>query len=688
LSEEIVLRLLLCLSLAFVLTSCSRPLEPSRPAAARDVNIVLVTLDTTRPDYLSCYGGRASTPNLDALAARGVLFTQAVVQVPLTLPSHACILTGSYPQVHGIRDNGGFSLAPGVPTLASLASEAGMDTAAFVGAAILNRRHGLDLGFRTYSDDMKEQEQSSKLPGVVAEIPAREVSNRAIAWLQSKASQAGADGPERPFFLWLHYYDPHVPYDPPQPERTLYADDPYAGELAYTDGQLGRVFDWLRSNGQEANTLIVVMADHGESLGEHGEYTHGVFLYDSTVHVPLIIAGPGVPGGKTATQQVRSIDILPTVTEYLGIPDGGRSQGTSLLPLLTSGRPVRTTYSYMETLYPKTAMGWSELRGVRDGAWKLILAPRSELYDLTADRAESRNVIGEFGPEAERLKKRAWDVGGDPDELGSLQASPLDDRTRRELESLGYVNVSRPREIRIDMSGPDPKDRVRVLEVAEKTADLVNHDQYKAAVPLLLPAIKSDPQNPMLYSRLALCYERTGQYRKAIEVYGDAIRHQADNDYTYSELGELYVRVGDLSKAVAAMERASQLNPSNLQNLTNLATAYLQLGRPAEAEKAAAAVLAHNPQDAGASNLLGLIAVSRGDGNQARVQFEKALRNDPDFADAYLNLGVLAEKAGQPQLAANYFRQFLAKASKEKHAELMPKVAQAIADLEGNAGGS
>jgi choline-sulfatase len=672
-----------CFVSALLLASCSQK-ETPRATPARDVNIVLITLDTTRPDYLSCYDGtRGSTPHLDSLAERGALFTDAVVQVPLTLPSHACILTGAYPQIHELRDNGGFVLKEGLPTLATVASEAGLRTGAFVGAAILNRRYGLNRGFATYSDDMGAEQESEKTPGIMAEVQAEVVTRRAVEWLDSAAAQGIGTTPGKRFLLWLHYYDPHFPYDPPEPFRSRFKADPYAGEVAYTDDQVGLLLKWLKTKNLEDQTLIIAMSDHGESLGEHGEHTHGVFLYDATMRVPLIIAGPGITPGRSVGQQVRSIDIFPTIADYLGVDNGGRSQGESLMPLLTAGRAVRTTYSYMETLYPRTSMGWSELRGVRAEDWKYIAAPKPELYRLSDDPAESRNVLNENPAEVERLRKRVWEVAGSPESLESLQSAPLDDRTRRELESLGYVTVNRKREIRIDMSGPDPKDRVKVLQIMEKTGEMINNDRYRPAIPLLSGILDADPQNPMLYTRLALCYERTGQYLKAIEVYHKAIERKVESDQTYAELGELYVRLERLDEAVPAMERASEMNPSNLQNLTNLATAYLHLGRTQDAERTLRGVLTQDSEYPEAHNIFGVLAVARGDGNLARVHFERAVQSNPYLAEAYLNLGLLAEKAAQPQQAAAYYEQFLQKASPDKHREVIPKVREALAGLKG-----
>ncbi len=670
-----------CLLAVSLLASCSRE-EKSRPSV-RDVNVLLITIDTIRADHVSASEGGA-TPNLARLAARGALFEQAVVHVPLTLPSHACIMTGAYPETHGIRDNGGFLLDKDVPTLAGEAKTAGWRTAAFVGAAILNRRFGLNRGFDVYNDDTAEEKRLKKLPGVVSEIRAEVVSRRGIEWLESGYGAGVGRDTGRRFLLWLHYYDPHVPYDPPEPFRSRFPKDPYTGEIAYTDAQVGRVLDWLRTKNLENQTLVFVLGDHGESLGEHGEYTHGVFLYDSTMRVPMVVAGPGIAPGQRFRQQVRAIDVMPTILGYLGLSKGPRAQGESLVPLLTEDRAVRATYSYMETLYPKTAMNWSELRGVRAEDWKLVVSPKPELYQLGQDPGEKLNVISQHPQEADRLQKRVWEVAGQSEVAKTVQAAPLDDQTRRELESLGYVNVHRQKEIRIDMSGPDPKDRVEVLEVMEKTGQMMNHDRFQEALPSLVRAIELDPHNPMLYSRLALCYERTGQYRKAMAVYRESIERDLTSDTTYSELGELHVRMGQIKEAISAMEQASKMNPANLQNLTNLANAYLQSGKPQDAERTLAAVLAQRPSHAEAHNLMGILLISRGQAVAARTHFEQAVAGDPELAEPYMNLGLLAQNAGQTAEAIKYYSLFLEKAPPRQYAAVIPQVRSALADLRGN----
>ena len=500
-------------------------------------------------------------------------------------------------------------------------------------------------------------ESEGLLPGVVAEIRGDAVTERALEWLERHHDGSGRSASGKNFFLWVHYYDPHFPYDPPMPFKARYSKDLYSGEVAFTDAQVGRLLQWLAGHGLNEKTLIVLMADHGESLGDHGEYTHGVFLYESTMHIPLIIAGPGIPQGQVVQQQVRSIDIMPTVADFLHVSPGDKVQGTSLWPLLTSGKEVPSHYSYMETLYPKTSMGWSELRGMRTDQWKMIAAPKPELYRLDEDRLEKQNVKDRYPADADHLEKKIWEVAGPPGSLGKLERQPVDDETLRQLQSLGYASAGARRDLRIDMSGPDPKDRVEVLGIVEKSAELMNHDRFQAAIPMLKGIQAKDPANPAIYQKLGVCFERIGQYQKAIEVYQTAIKNHAETDQTYASMGNNFVRVGKLQEAADAMEKAAEMNLTNLQNLANLATAYLQLGRLADCEKTLKAILAQDDRYGEAYNIYGLLSIQRGDGNTARSYLEKAVECDPDLTEPYLNLGLLAEKAGQPQIAISLLQE-------------------------------
>jgi arylsulfatase A-like enzyme/Flp pilus assembly protein TadD len=677
--------LLVIVALFLVIAGCSRRPESGETEGTTtprtEMNILLITIDTLRADHLSCYGSKTvATPTMDALAARGVRFAQAIAQVPLTAPSHASILTGTYPQIHKVRDMGGFVMDQQIPTLAGILSQAGYQTAAFVGSAVLNRHYGLSRGFTTYSDEMKYERNGGKLPGVVAEIPGEEVTRRTIDWLERHLHSSAGAGSAKRFFLWAHYYDPHFPYDPPDPYKTQYAKDPYGGEVAYTDHEVGRLLSWLSESELGGKTLVLIMADHGESLGEHGEYTHGVFLYDSTVHIPLLVAGPGVPRGRVVTQQVRSIDILPTITDFLGLAPGSMAQGVSLKPAIVEGKGVRTNYCYMETLYPKTAMGWSELRGMRTDDWKLIVAPKPELYRIASDGVEATNVVGKYPADADHLQKKVWEVAGPPTSVEQLEPQLVDDERRRELNALGYVSSGR-RTLQIDMSGPDPKDRVEVLEVLQRASDAANHGRWKEAAPLLESISKKDPTNPLIYTTLKMCYERLGQLDKLEKTCNRAIDNKVENDEILAELGEIQVKRGNLDRAIEYMEKAAKLNPGNLQNMDNLATAYLQLGRLADCQRTLEATLVQNERHGMAHNVFGILEIQRARFQEARRHLELAIQYSPELPEPYMNLGLMAQNAGNMQAAVAMYREFLKRADPEKHREYIPKVRAALADL-------
>ncbi len=671
-----------------LLAACSRAPDRAETGTAqklqpRNANVLLITIDTLRADHLSCLNPQSlPTPHIDELAARGARFLQAFAQVPLTTPSHASILTGTYPQVHKVRDMGGFVLDKSVPTLASLAHEAGFETAAFVSSAVLSHNYGLNRGFETYNDDMGGKREGGLLPGVVAEIRGDTVTERALGWLEQHQNGSRGDSPRKNFFLWVHYYDPHSPYEPPMPFKAKYSKDPYSGEVAFVDAEAGRLLQWLGDHGLNEKTLIVLTADHGESLGDHGESTHGVFLYDSTMHIPLVVAGPGIPKGRSVDQQVRSIDIMPTITDFLTISSGNRVQGTSLMPLLTSGKRVPTHYCYMETLYPKISMGWSELRGMRTDEWKLILAPKPELYRLGGDRLEKENVKDRYPADADHLQKKIWEVDGPPGSLRKLERQPVDDETLRQLQSLGYVSVGARRDLLIDMSGPDPKDRIEVLGALEKSAELMDHYRFQAAIPLLKGVQPKDPANPAIYQKLGVCLERTGQFQKAIDVYQTAIKNHAESDRTFASIGNNFVRLGKLQDAGDAMEKAAEMNRTDLQNLANLATVYLQLGKSADCEKTLNAILSQDDRYGQAYNIFGILSIRRGDGPAARKYLEKAVESDPELSEPYLSLAFLAEKGGQPQIAIGYYRKFLEKIRPGEHEDLIPRIKAAIARLE------
>ncbi len=635
----------------------------------RPLNVVIVTVDTLRPDRLRCYGNQAiDTPAFDGLVSRGAQFQNAVAQTPLTPPSHASIFTGTNPNVHHVRNTGGFVLDPSSTTLATILKAKGWDTAAFVGASVLKKAVGFGIGFDVYDDQMPKAENSTE----EREYPERRaavVVDHALRWLNTQSG--------KPFLLWVHLYDPHEPYDPPEPFHRKYSKNLYDGEVAYTDQQLGRLLNAVSSRSSPDKTVIVVLADHAESLGDHGEFNHGVFLYDSTLRIPLFILGPGIPAVKVA-QQVRTIDVLPTVLDLLGGTPPVTVQGTSLKPLF-SGKPVASTYSYQETVYPKMNMGWADLEGVRTDKWKYVRAPRPELYDLLHDPAETHNVIDDHPAELKELAnllEKLSRAGGGTDQ--KIKADGMDSQTYSQLKSLGYLSGGSSGDIQLNGKGADPKDRTATL-LAFQTALGPQSRKLSAVkrIAVLKQALAQDSTNPSLYFYLTAEYEKAGNYDQALLLCETAQQNGVRSGRLLARMGDLYLRKGKKDQAIAAYEEAAQYNPSDAENQTNLATAYLERGNLDNAERCFKSALKVEDY-APAYNGLGLIAVQRHDAVAAQQQFERAVSLDPHLMEAQLNLGLIYKMAGDKARAKDCFEAFLAQAPPAKYGEVITQVRQEL----------
>ena len=650
--------------------SCQRP-AARVPEALKPLNVVVITIDTLRPDHLGCYGyQRIETPTLDGIANSGVLFENAVSQTPLTPPSHASIFTGLNPPSHKVRDTGGFTLSASTPTLARRLQERGWDTAAFVSSMVLKKRSGFDQGFAVYDDAMPRPGDSDQfLEDAVRR--AGDTVDHAIHWLD------GRDG-SKPFFLWVHLYDPHVPYNLSAPFSERYKDRPYDGEIAYADAQLARLMESLRHKSPPDKLLVAVLSDHGESLGEHGEYTHGVFLYDSTLRIAFLLSGPGVPAGLRIQAQARTIDVLPTIMDLLHGPATG-VEGASLVPLF-SGKSADTDISYAETLYPKINLGWAELRAIRTPRWKYIRAPKPELYDLVEDPRETRNVAATHADEVRKLEAllAAASRSNGPE---TVETSAIDPRTMAQLKSLGYLGGA-SRSYSLTGQGADPKDRVPVLKLME-AAELRNSGfSPQRRVEALQEAVRLDPANPVLYHLLGPMLEKDGRYEEAMGLYRAALAHGIVDGRLHSRIADLLVRGGHKAEAIPEYEISAQLNPADTASQVNLATAYMESGRAADAARVFQAVISIDPSNAAAQNGLGVLAIQRQDGTGARTYFEKAVELDPNLAEAHLNLGLLYKMAGDRDRARACFEQFLAKASPRQYKEVIPKVRAEILALQ------
>jgi arylsulfatase A-like enzyme/Tfp pilus assembly protein PilF len=584
----------------------------ARPRVLRP-NLLLVTIDTLRADHLGVYGARdARTPNLDALAARGVRFAHAQAAIPLTGPSHATILTGLYPPVHGVRDNILYSLDPRHRTLASRLKSLGYRTAAFVGAYPVAADFGFSQGFDSWSEDFKE----SPVPGAGAQRAANEVVSDALGWLQVPG--------RGPFFAWLHLYDPHAPYDPPEPYRTAFAGRLYDGEIAFADAQLGRVFDWLRSSGHEASTVVVVIADHGESLGEHREVTHAVLLYEATLHVPFLVAGPGVPAGRTVDERVATVDVVPTILKLLGVVAAPETNGRDLGPAMR-GERLRPEPIYAESLYGRLNFRWSSLRSWTTGDWKLVQGSRSEIFHLTEDPAETRDLSAEEAPRVERMRAALQTAvaklapGGD-----AARTAAVTPDSEAMLRSLGYVGGSGGGGSLDEPGLPDPRDRVQYyerLQVISRAQDV----PFAGAAKEIEEIAQHDPDNPFVYTTLARLAYRTGHLSEAARAFHRALELDPERPEVRQNYGKLLRDMDRLEDSEKELRLAlAQTDAQDARTRSSLAETLARLGKTDEALGLVAEALRIKPGNSDALAAQGLVLAGQGRLDEAAKSLEAA----------------------------------------------------------------
>src|ERR1700719_1013303 len=475
-------------------------------------NVVVITIDTLRADHLGCYGYKQiRTPNIDALAADSVRFERAYTPVPVTLPAHTAIFTGTYPTLNGMHDFSGNKLNPAQPTLASVLKQRGYTTGAVIGSAVLDSRFGLNEGFDFYYDHFDfNRLQESNLEEM--ERPGNVVADVALDWLGKNRKNK--------FFLWMHLYDPHYPYRPPPPYSEQYKDRLYDGEIAFADVQVGRLISFLKANNIYRNTLIVLTGDHGESLGEHGEKTHGFFIYNATLHVPVIIHLPGETAAKTVSDLVTLTDLMPTVLKELKIEVPAQVQGRSLLPLPVANKEVPNSV-YAETFLPRLHFNWSELRSVETGKYQFIQAPKPELYDLVADPGETRNLYADkkaVGDELQaRLRALVSQYSADQE---LAEKTGLDPALMERLKSLGYAGFSGgTNSTTTDNSGADPKDRIQVYELISDAVAESQHGEYQSSTEKLTAALKTEPNSVPVHYLLGLNHYRLHEFPRAVEEF-------------------------------------------------------------------------------------------------------------------------------------------------------------------------
>ena len=657
--------------------TCGLCADASRP------NLLLITIDTLRPDRLGCYGSRTiATPNIDELSRRGVLFTRAFAHTPTTLPSHTNILLGTTPLSHGVHDNGFFKVPSEFPNLATHLKRKGYATAAVVGAFPLDSRFGLNRGFDLYDDDYGT---GAALDFKFVERKAEAVVERSLAWLKGRPG---------PWFLWVHCFDPHQPYEPPEPFLTRYKNDPYGGEVAYVDSALGKLFAGLREMGQTESTAVIFTGDHGQSLGEHGESTHGYFAYNSTLSVPLIMAGPGLAPARV-DQDVCHIDIFPTTCELLGIAPPPGLQGISLLPAARgkklAGRPI-----YFESLYPYYRRGWAPLRGFIENDKKFIESPLPEVYDLKVDFGESKNLAGrDLGRERAVLARLMKEESGKE----SAVRPRLDAAAQRKLQSLGYVGGYQPPAREEFGPGDDLKTLLPFNRKFEEAVDLNIRGDTERSISLLraLFSERKDFDNAYLYLATILQSRRRLEeaaavlekgvndnprsYKLAME-YGIALAETGRNDAAldiltkasgmiewdpelWNYIGVAYWNKGDLERARASYEKALALEPGYAVVLNNLGSVDFTLAvknkdRAAlrRAMESFRTALKHDPGYAPAYNGLGSATLMAGDADGAIACWLKAVEIDPAHKLALYNLGVVYLDKGDKAKARTYLTKY------------------------------
>lgn len=622
-------------------------LQEDRAAFVRtpDQNVLIITIDTLRGDTLSAYGGAARTPNLDALAAAGIRFTFAHAHAVVTLPSHASILTGRYPFDHGVRDNAGFRLAPDAITLAEAARERGFATGAFVGAFPLDRQFGLAQGFDVY-DDLGGREVAPA-DFAFAERPAAEVVAAARAWIERQ---------QKPWFAWVHVFDPHAPYVPPPPFDRDYTGNPYAGEVAYVDHALGPLLD-LAGRGPRPATVIVT-ADHGEGLGDHGEATHGVFAYESTLRVPLILAqiggGTRRPAtGGTSHVPVRHVDIVPTIADLTGMTLGTNLPGRTLLMANDEEREPRLTY--FEAMTATLKRGWAPLQGTIVGREKYISLPIEELYDLAADSREQTNLAPTSGARRREMAERLRAFGATlPGEQGVENPE-----VRARLQALGYLSGSAPRKARYS-EADDPKRLIDVDRLMMDGIELHRVGRTADAMDAYRRVIARRPDMGLAYQRLAFMQWESGATTEAIATLRRALDTNGPNLDIEVRLGTYLAESGASAEALAVLERAVAARPEDTTGLNALGIAYARGGRDVDALRTFERILAVDARDAFALENLGAVHLQRGDLHAAGDAFGRAASNDPRSSRARAGLGVVALKAGRRDEAIAHWQQAVA----------------------------
>ena len=676
--KSTLILVILVLSLGATLTIASKiNSAPEKP------NVLFIVLDTTRSDHVGCYGyNKISTPNIDRLAQEGVLFKNAMSHVPLTFPSHCNMFTSTYPQFSRARDNGNCKLADSAVTLAEVLKQKGYTTAAFVSTMVLDSKYNLDQGFDVYDDEMTRKKQRKVISLMDDERPADEITRVATKWLK--------ENKDKKFFLWAHYYDPHTIYNPPSPYKETYRRNLYDGEIAFADEQIGILLNTLKELGLDKKTLVVFLSDHGESLGEHGESGHAVFIYDATLRVPMIFSYPGVlPEGKSVGGQVRLLDVMPTILDILKIPKNKEMQGNSLYLYIKSPVPCPYLPAYSESMYAKIHFNWSDLQSLRTEEYKYLKSSEPELYDIKADPNELTNIIEEQPKIAQKLDKQlevliAKTESKDKDKKDTN--IEIDEETRQKLMSLGYIQGT----ISTEGNRPVPMKMIQVMEKINIAGRLANEGMIDEAIKSFQEVLAVDPNNMDANLRLGQCYKETGNYDEAIKLFKRVAYEKPEEPEAHDGMGNIYKGMGKVKEALEEFEIALKLDPDNPGIINNIGWCYqqwLQVDKAMEYYQKALAIdnklatthanmailyrikgqldksfeelkiaLEQEPELAFANSEMCACIATKGDIDGAIPYCEKAIELEPRGVDGYINLGVCLERKGEYQKALENYK--------------------------------
>jgi arylsulfatase A-like enzyme/Flp pilus assembly protein TadD len=631
-------------------------LGASLVALAEAPNILFITVDTTRADRMGFLGyQKGLTPNLDRLARQGIVFEQAYSQAPLTPVSHATIFTGTYPQFHTVTDFG-HPLPALLPFLPEILQKSGYHTAAFIGSLILdpkaNMAPGFDRGFDFFDAGFHPKRGPNESRYESVERRAGDVVGHAMHWMETNKNR------QAPFFIWIHLYDPHAPYDPPAAFDQRFAD-PYDGEIAYADSALGKLFSYLRQRGLYDRVLITMMSDHGESLGAHGESMHGIFLYDETIRVPLLFKLPGeLLAGRRVAARVRLVDVAPTLLSMLSLPLPPTFQGVSLVPMMkmpqgkTSQTSAADLPAYAETDYPHRAFGWSSIRAMRTDKYLFVRAPRRELYDQRRDQGAEHNLAAASPAVTDTLQAQLDQFRDHTSSYREESAQPAVSLEQSEnLSALGYVGSSPGTNSPDPLQGADPKDKIGISNILQEGMIAVEDSRYSEAIPMLQHVLDDSPLIAVAQMQLGIALARVKRYPEAIAALRKSAQLMPDSTPAQYELGLALFETGAWQDSVPYFELVAKKRPKFADAQYSLASVYARVQRVPEAVELLQKVIQLNPEHFRANLLLGRIFTLQHRSEDALPYLKQAVASEPGNFEAHAFLGDAYEQQGNTQAA-------------------------------------